>query len=51
MRRRMVRSSSGIEDCSDRQLILNRFQEGLTEVTNAEHVEGTTIEEGQQKSK
>jgi hypothetical protein len=32
----------------DLQLILDCFQEGLTEVGNAKHLEGTAIEEDQQ---
>jgi len=36
------------EERTDRKFILDCFQQGLTEVANAKHVEGTTIEEGQQ---
>jgi hypothetical protein len=44
-----VEPGSGIgEYPPDLQLILDCFQEGLTEVGNTEHLEGSTIEEGQQ---
>ena len=39
------------ERSPDRHLALNRFQEGLTEVVNAQHLEGTTIEEDQKRSR
>jgi len=38
------------ERSPDRHLVLNRFQEGLTEVANAQHLVGATIEEYQKRS-
>jgi hypothetical protein len=50
MRQRRGESGSEIGECPpDLQLILNRFQEGLTEVGNGKHLPGTTIEEDQQR--
>jgi len=49
--REFERRSKTRERSADRHLVLNCFQEGLTEVTNAHHLEGTTIEEDQKRSR
>ena len=52
MRQRRVEFGSDIgERLPDLQLILNCFQEGLTEVGNWKHLPGTTIEEDQQRDR
>jgi len=46
-RGRRIESDSEIaEERTDRELILDCFQQGPTEVANAKHVDGTTTEEG-----
>jgi hypothetical protein len=48
----MVKSDLGTGKCSPHlRLILNCFQEGLTEVGNWKHLPGTTIEEDQQRDR
>ena len=48
MKQRRIESGSGMgEGSPDLQFILHRFQEGLTEVGNGKHLEGTTIEDQQ----
>ena len=44
MRREFEFDSETGEGCADRELALDCFQEGLTEVANAKHLESTTIE-------
>jgi len=39
------------DGCTDPELVLDCFQQGLTEVANAEHVERTTIGGGQQRER
>jgi hypothetical protein len=49
MKQRRVESGSRVGGgFSDLQFILNRSQEGLTEVGNGKHLGGTTVEEDQQ---
>jgi len=40
-----------IERSPDRHLVLKCFQEGLAKVTNAQHLEGTTIDEDQKRNR
>jgi len=50
-RERRIESGSEIGKVHpDRELILDCFQQGLAEVANTEHVEGTTREGGQQSN-